>query len=303
MMKNRSAHILLACLLMFSAFSSFAQVNAKATVDKDRILIGEPIKLTLQVYAPLGQDFSWFALDTIPRFEFISKSKIDSTETVDGKKLEQQLVITSFDSGSIVLPPLAIAAGANTFFTDSIAIEVGYTKFNPEEEYRDIKDIEEVFNPLAKYIPWIVTAITVLSLGGVAWFLQKRKKVVVEKKILASKLTPIEEAMQALDKLKKKDTSDLEAVKAYYTDLNDVLRIFVFRKLSISSLERTNEELILSLKDHIPHRDSFSKLAQALRMSDFVKFAKYQPPAADNENNLETIRAAIKTLDQQTKTE
>jgi hypothetical protein len=298
-MKIRSAHIAIACLLLtLISVSAYTQVSAKASVDKDHILIGEPIKLTLQVYAPLGEELSWFTLDTIPRFEFVSKGKIDTTESVDGKKMEQELVITSFDSGSIQIPPLNIVAGATSYFTDSIPIEVSYSKFNPEEDYRDIKAIEEVFNPLAKYIPWAVAVLTVLSFAGVAWFLQKRKQIPVEKKTVTSRLTPLEEAMKALDTLKKKDTATLASVKAYYTDLNDILRVFVFRKLSISSLEQTNEELILELKELIPNRDSFSKLAAALRMSDFVKFAKYQPGPADNESNLEIIRAVIRLIDQ-----
>src|SRR6478735_7096318 len=93
-------------LLFIIAFSANGQVSVKASVDRDKILIGEPITLTLQAYAPLGEQVSWFALDTISRFEFISKGKLDTIQNVDNKKLEQSVVITSFDSGIVVLPPL-----------------------------------------------------------------------------------------------------------------------------------------------------------------------------------------------------
>jgi hypothetical protein len=61
-------------------------------------------------------------------------------------------------------------------------------------------------------------------------------------------------------------------------------------------MEKTNEELILQLRGLNLSRDSFTQLAQALRMSDYVKFAKYQPGSSDNEKNYEIIQSAIQTL-------
>jgi hypothetical protein len=288
---------IITCLLLAASLTGYGQVSAKASVDRDKILLGEHIQLTLQVYSPLGETVSWFALDTIPRFEFISRGKIDTTEGVDGKKWEQVLTITSFDSGSISIPPLALTIGNNAYYTDSIPIEISYTAFNPADDYRDIKEIEEVFNPFAKYIPWIITILAVISIGGIVWFLKKKKLAPLEKKAVFSSLSPYEEAMKALGELQKKDVSTLAGTKSYYTEMNDILRVFILRKLNISSLEKTNEELILQLREMGFNKDTFSRLAQALRMSDFVKFAKYQPTEADNKDNFEIIQSAIKTLD------
>ena len=77
---------------------------------------------------------------------------------------------------------------------------------------------------------------------------------------------------------------DPATVKKYYSGLNDTLRVFVNRKLGIVTMEKTSEELILSLNDLKMERESFSKLTSALRMGDFVKFAKYVP------DQMKTIR-------------
>jgi hypothetical protein len=58
-------------------------------------------------------------------------------------------------------------------------------------------------------------------------------------------------------------------------------------------MERTNEELILQLAGLEMRKEDFTNLAGALRMSDFVKFAKYVPDVYDNERNLEMIRSSI----------
>ena len=44
-------------------------------------------------------------------------------------------------------------------------------------------------------------------------------------------------------------------------------------------------------------KDSFIALAQALRMADFVKFAKYRPSSEENESNFGVIRASIDVMD------
>jgi hypothetical protein len=45
-----------------------------------------------------------------------------------------------------------------------------------------------------------------------------------------------------------------------------------------------------------PHQ--FSQLASALRMSDFVKFAKYLPDQFSNEQNFEIIESSVNILNE-----
>jgi hypothetical protein len=295
-MKFDFRHIIISSLLAFCCTFSFSQVSVKASVDRDKILIGEPVRLTLQAYTPLGEPVTWFALDTIPGFEVIEKGKLDTSENVDGKKLEQTLIITSFDSGAVQFPPLSVMVGDRSYFTDSLTIDVAYSNFDPNADYRDIKEIVEVENPSMRYVPWVIGAVTLLCIGLITWLLWKRRRRAGKATIVTSNLTPYEEAMEALDLLKQMDWREPGATKIYYTQLNDILRVFLLRKLHMSSLEKTNDELILHLHELGLNKDSFIKLAQALRMSDFVKFARYQPQKADNDHNWEVIQAAVKTL-------
>ncbi len=110
--------------------------------------------------------------------------------------------------------------------------------------------------------------------------------------------TAYDEALAALAALQKMPLTDAGQIKLYYTSLNDILRRFVQRKFRYASMERTNEELILQLSREEMPRDSFTRLATALRMSDFVKFAKYVPDLAENEKNLEVIRSSVRLLNE-----
>lgn len=295
-MKRLNLYITLLCFAVCPVFVN-AQVLAKATLDRDSILIGEPLKLSLDVRAPLGQEISWFPLDTIPHFEFLEKGKPDTSDDIDGKAIQQVITITSFDSGNWVIPPLPILINNRTYFTDSIPIKVTWAAFNAEEEYHDIKAIDEVGGPEGlKYIPWIIAIAVLLAGAGLWYYLRQRKKEEPVQEVYVSKLTPYEEALQALEELRGKGYTQNGQVKNYYIGLNDILRVFVLRKLKIASLEKTNEELIVQLRQMPMDADTFSQLATALRIADFVKFAKFQPNAEDNEKNLVIIRTAITKL-------
>jgi hypothetical protein len=132
----------------------------------------------------------------------------------------------------------------------------------------------------------------------VIYFINKKKieKTVEEKKVL--RLTPYEEAIKSLEELRKQQLAKNGQVKLYYSQMNDILRLFVLRKLHIASMVKTNEELIMQLKELNISRDQFTQLAQALRMSDFVKFAKYLPGENDNEQNFDIIKSSVDLLNE-----
>jgi hypothetical protein len=289
-------YIIAASLFFITALPAISQVSVKASVDRDKILIGEPITLTLQAYAPLGEPVTWFALDTIPRFEFISKGKLDTIENVDNKRLEQTVVITSFDSGSVVFPPLEMQVGDRIYLTDSLVIDVAYKNFDPAAEYKDIKAIEEVENNTTDLVPWVIGVVTLFAIALIVWLMRKKKKSIAGETAATPSLPPYEQARAALANLKKMDWTQPSAPKTYYTELNDIFRVYLNRAMDITSLEKTNNELILQLRQSGMSKDTFTQLAQTLRMSDFVKFARYQPEKSDNEQNWEVINAAIKTL-------
>jgi hypothetical protein len=107
------------------------------------------------------------------------------------------------------------------------------------------------------------------------------------------RLSPYEEAMADLKALEQAHLTDNGSVKVYYSRLGEIFRVFLHRRLNISSLAETSEELIRELRRLPLPAEEFSALAETLRMSDFVKFAKYLPEAADNEQHFKVIRNAV----------
>jgi hypothetical protein len=196
----------------------------------------------------------------------------------------------------VVIPPMAIQVNGKAYATDSIPVEVSYAQLDISKDYRDIKEIEEVPKPgWMAWIPWILGVVTLLAVGVIVYLLRKPKIPAPAPQPVQPKLSPYEEALQALEELRKQGLQNGE-VKIYYSRLNDILRVFLFRKLKVATLEKTNAELIAELRQVPMDKESFNQLVRALQVADFVKFARYQPDATDNENNFAVIQSAIKTL-------
>jgi hypothetical protein len=272
----------------------------KTTVDKREILIGEPIQFMLEATVPENTQLVWPQLDSLPHFDFLERGKTDSVIRTGERYYRQYLTITSFDSGAWSIPRLPFVMGAKKYFTDSVRIGVNYSKFDPSQDYHDIKDIIDVPNPFAKWIGWIVGGFTLLALVIVIWLVAKKKLLKKGSGVgaMAPRLSPYEEAVRQLDELQKQNAAENGPVKVYYTRLNDILRQFILRRLGIASLVETNEELIRKLRQLPIAPEEFTRLADTLRMSDFVKFAKYQPGVSDNEQNFTVIRSAVGTLEE-----
>jgi hypothetical protein len=274
------------------AFVTEAQdtVRIKASVDKDRILIGEPIRLTLEADIPEHEAISFFVLDTLSHFEFLAKEKIDTVNTPGGTRLTQIIRITSFDSGSQVIPAMVIAG---KYITDSIPIEVSYTPFDPNQQYHDIKDVIDVDVEQKKH--WWKYAVgfagIILLLLLIYQLNKKKKPVAVAAPVI---IDPYKDAMEQIDKLESMKLPS----KQHYTVLVDIFRNYVFRKKGINSLQKTADDLVIQLAALKLNKENFDKVAQALRLSDFVKFAKFSPLPEDDAMALTAIKTTIKEIEQ-----
>ena len=301
LMKRITQHIITFLFFLFSFSLSFSQtVSVRASINRDKIMIGEAIELKLEAKVPVGTEAKWFPIDSIAHFEMIEKGKVDTASTPDFNIFTQKLIITSFDSGRWAVATLPLAIGNKEYLTDSLPVSVAYSNFDPNQDYHDIKDILEVENADTKYINWVLAGLAVLSLLAIIYYLRKKAAVqqpVVEIKKPISKLSPLQEALESLDELQKQGYTKSDEVKMYHTQLNDILRWFLYRKTGVATMEKTSGELMLQLKQFNLANTDFINLAQSLRMNDAVKFAKYQPATEENEQAMDTIKKSVQQLD------
>ena len=293
MIKRNSYSITLLLTGIFcSVLATAQQTTVKASVDKPAILIGEQINLRLEADIPSNQPIRFFQLDSLPHFEILEKQKIDTSDTEGGTLLVQVIRITSFDSGHWVIPQFVIGG---SLATDSIGIDVGYTSFDPNQPYHDIKDIIEAKpeEPKKKQTWWYYIAGGVLLIVLLALLLLRKKKK-PEIQIAEPPPDAYKIAMAELEILKKEKGD----ARYYYSKLVDIFRVYVHDKKDIHSMQQTSDDLVVQLRDLKMPKAQFDRLAQSLRLSDYVKFAKYVPTQEDDRNSFDVIKASIDYIEQ-----
>ena len=147
------------------------------------------------------------------------------------------------------------------------------------------KDMPFVLAEITDYIIYGIIALIIL--GFVVWFVvwrirKRRQNVTV---VAGPQLPPHVVANKALEALNHRKLWQNGKIKLYYTELTDILRIYIFGRWGISAMELTTDEIIAALKDIEMPRESRMELVEILRSADMVKFAKAMPEAKENEDN------------------
>ncbi len=281
-------------VLVFFLFAGVTNAGAQQATtvsiraDKSKILIGEPVTLTLEATIPANEPIRFFVLDTFPHFEFLNKKKTDTTDKKGGTFLRQVIQVTSFDSGRWVIPSLALTEGIQT---DSIPIDVVFSDFDPNQPYHDIKDIEDIEPEAVEQDSWwYIAAAAVVLLLALMYMLTRRKR---KQPVQQPMLSPYEEAIEELKKIRINKPEH----KRYYSALGDIFRVYLWRRMSIGSLQQTTAELLPQLRQTALSKQEQEQIGQALLLGDFVKFARYNPLAEEDEQSFEAVLETIERLE------
>jgi hypothetical protein len=276
-------------------------------VDRNQILIGEQIKLSVEAKLTTTDYLIEFPVlpDSFEHFELVGKTKIDSVYA-EGKlsELKQIFTITSFDSGKWLIPSLKvniIPAGKATslvLYTDSFPVTVSFSVSDTTGQLKDIKPIKEVQTQNLFWY-WVVGAVLLLVLIALlVWYFKNRKEKPAD--IFKSKLSPYDEAMQELDELKKIPLSGESATKIFHTKLTDIFKRYLSRKSNVLHLNKTTGDILVLLSDTGLAKSVISNAASSLRCSDAVKFAKYQPGINESYETLLSIKEIIDSIEKLT---
>ncbi|HEX8332771.1 MAG TPA: hypothetical protein VF622_09110 [Segetibacter sp.] len=289
--------ILIATLGNEHAFSQ----TISAQVDREKIMIGEKILLTVKVedVKPQSGIIQWIDLpDTINHFEVIERGKIDTIK-VDGIINYQQVInITSFDSGRWEIPSLSVQVSSATspLSTSPITIDVIPVDVSQLKDYHDIKEIVEVKDEKSKLIIILLIIVTLIALALVIWLSRRKRNAIIEAPQPQGSLEPLDWALAELNKLQQENLPSKGLVKQFYQRMTDISRQYFYRQLKHSALHQTSDEWMFSLQDMPVDNQTKTSFFQFIRLADTVKFAKYLPPAEEHDHSLNTAANMFKSV-------
>ena len=269
--------------------------------DKRNILIGERIQFDITCILPSpGYAVSFRVPDSVSHFVIVENNPIESIAGSNDFRLHKKIVFTSFDSGSWHIPPVEIQVERSPYNrilkTDSIPVEVGYSPADSTGSLRDIKSVIDV--TVSDYTLYYILAGTLLLiLAGllIYRYIKKRNKYKGNENYQG--LPAFDEAMAALNELEQSGCSNTAQVKNYHTSLAVIFKRYYSRKSGTDMMNKTTGEILLTMQQYNDN-GFLSKLAEALRCGDAVKFAKFLPDADDSTGSLVRIREAIRYLEQ-----
>jgi hypothetical protein len=277
-----------------------AQVSGKATVDSTRMLIGDQMRLRIEVSADKGVellplDRTAIAADSV--FEVLDESRWDTLGTAgDRLRLQKNLLFIAWDSGQHRLPALPIAyklgERTDTFFTKEIPMQVDLPQV--DTTLADIKPIIEEPRKLQDFIWYFVGVLALLGVIGLVLYLRKRKKMAPPPPpVPVVQLLPHELALQQLEQLKRQQMWQEGNVKGYHSALTHIVREYLEGRYGIQALEQTTDEILAQLRQGEFNMSLSQRLGDVLQTADLVKFAKAQPTAEFHERAMEVAREFI----------
>jgi hypothetical protein len=290
---------------LFAFFSHAQNAVVTAKLDSLEILIGDQINLDLTVEYTDKTLIAWPAFtDTITsQLEIVQSSIPDSSKKETGETvIHQRLVITSFDTGFIVLPPIDFIFNNDSSQTLSTEPQLIFVSDIPVEMGADIKDIKEPYEAPFNWIKWLMyglifLAVLVLIIAAVL-LIRRRERKPVEETIRPKPKRPAHEiALEKLEELRQKKLWQNDKSKEFYIELSDITREYIEFRFDVLALEMTTDETVRALKREGLEELNLAPLKRLLQMADLAKFAKYKPISNENEQCFNIAKTFVsKTL-------
>lgn len=296
-MKARKILFISILTVLFPVVVFSQMITLQAKLDSNKILIGDQIKLHLLLNKTKDANVSFPILpDSLPGgIEVIERLKPDTlSKNGNNLSIQQSFVITSFDSGMHVIPPIGFEfvhdTLTDTIYTDSLYLMVNVPKIDTTKN--TIYDIKAPFDEpfsLMEIIEYVLYGIAALLLiiAGIYVYRKFKKKEPLIKLPHKPVDPPHVIALRELDTLKEKKLWQNNHIKKYHSDLTEIIRKYIENRFGISALEMTSYEILdaISHEKYIPEK-LHSEIRFMFTIADFVKFAKAQPLPDENDTCL-----------------
>lgn len=272
-----------------------AQVKSSA-LSRDSIMIGDQVIWKSVIDLPecdsiVVEPYSRIlAEDTAAnKVEVVAEFALDTARLRKlAGEIEARVILTSFDSGSYVLPKPQIAYFkdgdihyidfGSTPKIDVNTIQIDTTAF----EARPIKGQIRYPVTFKELLPWIIGA---LLFAALVWLGIKLVRKILRKRAEAMVQDPPHViALRELENIRQKNLWQSGKEKEFYTNVTETLRKYIEKMYGVSALEKTTSEIFQELQQTDIQQARFDELHELFQMADLVKFAKMSPEKEENEN-------------------
>src|SRR5690554_131655 len=304
--------LILHIIVIVLAFSASAQ-SLKISIDRESVLIGEPVTLTYTVVSEEKIDSLIYFENTslfpgknsantqqegvsVPYELEILSPFVDTSYKVNNEFVWRgSYQLTGWDSAYVVIPPEIIYINDSLHVFPAGLIHIISPTVDPSKPIYDINEVfteipQDGFSFLKLIISyWVWLVILVLIILGFIIYLRKRKSKV------ATPLSLRQETLRKIDLLEKSKGYE-NNLKEYYFDLSILLRRFFAAHYQERILDKTTAEIEVILSDYGLDNEMVLLIHQLLTQSDMVKFAQSKPSLIEVQNVTNDARRVVNEI-------
>ena len=272
---------------------------------------GERVQLTAnwlltleELNAGVADSAAWPAWSdtTAGGLEVLAESDLDTLPSPVGAAgdvvLQKSWLVTSWDSGFVVVPPVAF--GPHT--TQPFMLEVVTPNLEPDAQPQPAQGIVvfewTLWEQIVRSWPWWAGTLLVLALAFAAWTWRSRRNATLDEGASHPADTtparpPHEVALEALDRLIASKAWQRGEAKEVQAEASLVIRRYLEGQFDMRAAEKTTDEVVAMLGASRVPSGWHDRLARALAQADTVKFAKGELPDLTHLGTLKAYRAFV----------
>lgn len=290
-------------LILFSLNVFPQNIRVEASVDTSDYLIGDRINYSLKIIADKNvYPIRPFFRDSLKHVDILQEFDPAVSESETEKIFEYKFILTRFDSADVTFPGIKVdyrIEGDTTLqsiLSNMVSFSVHRIVVAKEEDIKDIKPPVRIPLDWWMITMWILIGLILIA---VLVYLYKKyfKKKPVEKIVQPKKITiPAHvAALSELDKLESEQLWQKGYIKDYHSNITGIIREYFEKRFGLPALEMTTSESLHNLAKKPEAMNVLDITEKFLSNADLVKFAKYQPLAAVNEEMMTQAREIVNT--------
>lgn len=283
--------------LSLAAQSKAPEVHTRFTADT--IMIGDQFGLHLDIDKDVAQEIQLPQFEKnqlTPQIEVLGIDRID-TLSQSGRRVKVRVSyrLTSFDEGTHTVGGFPVvwsaslqdaqAGKADTVLAPEV-LSLTVATFDIDTTKQQIFDIKRpintplIFDEIKEYVYWGAAAAVALAavIYLIILYVRRRKKRTGPKRVIPPHVV----AIRALEKLHSRKLWQNGKHKEYYSQLADIVRVYIENRYGIGAMEMTSDQILEAMREVNDERLR-EKLRELFSLADLVKFAKMAPSPEDNE--------------------